>query len=77
MFVLLHGPDEFSAREELARLRGAEDFGYNQDTLSGADADLVALRALSDTMPFLSERRLVVLDGLPKRKRSAKGEKDN
>src|SRR5690349_4698206 len=77
MYVLLHGPDEFSAREELARLRSAEDFGYNQDTLSGADADLVALRTLCDTMPFLSERRLVVLDGLPKRKRSGKGEKDN
>lgn len=77
MFVLLHGPDEFSAHEELARLRGAEDFGYNQDTLSGADADLVALRTLCDTMPFLSERRLVVVDGLPKRKRAGKGEKDN
>lgn len=76
MFVLLHGPDEFSAREELARLRAAEDFGYNEDTLSGADADLVALRTLCDTMPFLSERRLVVLDGLPKRKRAGKGEKD-
>lgn len=77
MFVLLHGPDEFSAHEELARLRAAEDFGYNQDTLSGADADLVALRTLCDTMPFLSERRLVVVDGLPKRKRAGKGEKDN
>lgn len=77
MFVLLHGPDEFSAREELARLRAAEDFGYNQDTLSGADADLVALRTLCDTMPFLSERRMVVVDGLPKRKRAGKGEKDS
>jgi DNA polymerase III subunit delta len=77
MYVLLHGPDEFSAREELARLRAAEDFGYNQDTLSGADADIMVLRTLCDTMPFLSERRLVVLDGLPKRKRAGKNAKDD
>lgn len=76
MFVLLHGPDEFSAREELARLRAAEDFGYNLDTLAGGDVDLMGLRTLCDTMPFLSERRLVVVDGLPKRKRSGKGEND-
>lgn len=72
MFVLLHGPDEFSAREALAKLRTSHDFGYNQDTFSGADGDVAAIRNTCDTMPFLSERRLVVVEGLPKRKTGAK-----
>lgn len=71
MFLLFHGPDDFSAREELAGVRERHDFGANQDTLSGADASLAALRSIADTMPFLSEYRLVVLDGLPKRKRKS------
>ena len=69
MFVLLHGPDDFSAREALARLREQFDFGANQDTFAGSDTTLAELRAVADTYPFLSERRLVVLDGLPQRKR--------
>ena len=74
MFILLHGNDEFSAREELARLRVAADFGYNSDTFSGAEVELGVLRATCETLPFLSERRLVVLEGLPKPKRG-KGDK--
>ena len=74
MFVLLHGPDEFSAREELARLRERYDFGANQDVFSGNETPLADLRAVADTMPFLSEHRLVVLDGLPKRKRRSEGD---
>ncbi|MGH2487090.1 MAG: DNA polymerase III subunit delta, partial [Ktedonobacterales bacterium] len=69
MFLLFHGPDDFSAREELAGVRARHDFGANQDTLSGADVSLAALRSIADTMPFLSEYRLVVVDGLPKRRR--------
>ena len=72
MFLLYHGPDEFSAREALAKLRATHDFGYNQDTFAGADADLAILRNTCDTLPFLSEHRLVVVDGLPKRRRGAK-----
>src|SRR5579885_2658345 len=72
MFILLHGPDEFSAHEELARLRASGGFEHNQDTFSGADADLATIRNICDTMPFLSEKRLVVLEGLPKPKRGAK-----
>jgi DNA polymerase III subunit delta len=71
MFLLFHGPDEFSAREALAKLRAAHDFGYSQDTFAGADADLATIRNTCDTMPFLSEHRLVVVDGLPKRRRGA------
>ncbi|HEV8194024.1 MAG TPA: DNA polymerase III subunit delta [Ktedonobacterales bacterium] len=76
MFILLHGPDEFSAHEELARLRATGGFEHNQDTFSGADADLATIRNVCDTVPFLSEKRLVVLEGLPKPKRGAKDEAD-
>jgi DNA polymerase-3 subunit delta len=69
MFILLSGEDEFSAHEELARLRASSDFGYNQDSFAGEDADLAAIRAACDTMPFLAEQRLVVVEGLPKPKR--------
>ena len=74
MFILLSGDDEFSAHEELARLRASSDFGYNQDSFNGEDADLAAIRTASDTMPFLAEQRLVVLEGLPKPKRGKGGE---
>src|SRR5690348_17676055 len=69
MFILLSGEDEFSAHEELERIRASGDFGYNQDSFAGEDADLTAIRATCDTMPFLAEKRLVVLEGLPKPKR--------
>ncbi|MGH2517904.1 MAG: hypothetical protein ACRDHP_19835, partial [Ktedonobacterales bacterium] len=72
MFLLYHGPDEFSAHEALVKLRAAHDFGYSQDTFAGDAADLAIIRNTCDTMPFLSERRLVVIDGLPRRKRGGK-----
>jgi DNA polymerase-3 subunit delta len=77
MFLLLHGDDEFSAREELARLRASGGFDFNQDVFSGDDADIAQIRAICDTLPFLSERRLVVLLGLPRPKRGAAGNEDD
>src|SRR5690348_7349592 len=74
MFNLFHGPNEFLANEALARLRNTGGFEHNQDIFAGATADLAIIRNTCDTMPFLSEKRLVVLDGLPKPKRSAKDE---
>jgi len=76
MFLLLYGPDDFSAREELARLRASDEFGLNQDVFSGAEGNLEAIRQASETMPFLSDRRLVVVDGLPKRRRGKAAEGD-
>lgn len=77
MFLLLYGEDEFSAREELARLRETGGFDFNQDTFTGEDADFSQIRAICDTLPFLSERRLVVLLGLPKpKKRRGAGDTD-
>jgi len=74
MFTLLSGKDEFSAYEELARIRASGDFGYNQDSLAGETADLAVIRNTCDTMPFLAEKRLVVLEGLP---RPRKGQADD
>src|SRR5690348_1023502 len=74
MFYLLHGDDEFGSRELLKKLRQQGDFQYNQDTYSGAEVDLNTLIITSNTMPFLSEQRLVVLEGLPKRKRGEAAE---
>ncbi len=69
MFYLLHGDDEFTSREQLKKLRQQGDFAYNQDTYNGAEADLTTITITSNTMPFLTEQRLVVIEGLPKRKK--------
>ena len=76
MFLLLHGKDEYSAREELAHLRETGGFDFNQDTFSGDDADFDQIRTTCDTLPFLSERRLVVVLGLPKPKRGSASDDD-
>ncbi len=69
MFYLLHGEDEFTSREQLKKLRQQGDFGFNQDTYSGVDSDVKTIVMSSNTLPFLNEQRLIVVDGLPKRKR--------
>src|SRR5438876_9154446 len=70
MFYLFHGDDEFTNRDQLKRLRQQGNFEFNQDTYNGAEVDLTTLIITMDTMPFLTEQRLVVVEGLPKRKRS-------
>ena len=74
MFLLFHGPDEFSAHEALAQIRATHDFGFSEDRFAGADGNLEAIRVACDTLPFLSERRLVVVEGLPKKRRTGKDE---
>ncbi|TMC18422.1 MAG: DNA polymerase III subunit delta [Chloroflexi bacterium] len=69
MFYLLHGDDEFTSHEQLKLLRQRGDFGYNQDTYDGTTVDLKTIIMTSNTLPFLSEQRLVVVDQLPKKKR--------
>lgn len=70
MFYLLHGEDEFTSREHLKQLRQKGDFGFNQDSYSGAEVDIKTLIITIDTLPFLSEQRLIVVTGLPKKKRN-------
>lgn len=69
MFYLLHGNDEFTNREHLKQLQQQENFAYNQNTYSGAEVDLATITTTCNTLPFLSEQRLVVVEGLPKRSR--------
>ncbi|GAC1649669.1 MAG: DNA polymerase III subunit delta [Ktedonobacteraceae bacterium] len=74
MFYLLHGEDEFTSREHLKRLRQQGDFGFNQDIYNGAESDIHTIVMSSNTLPFLSEQRLIVVEGLPKRKRGEAGQ---
>ncbi|HEY1351946.1 MAG TPA: DNA polymerase III subunit delta [Ktedonobacteraceae bacterium] len=69
MFYLLHGNDEFTCREHLRKLRQQGDFAYNQDRYVGGEVSLTTLTATCNTFPFLSEQRLVILEGLPKKRR--------
>ena len=69
MFYLLHGNGEFTCREHLKQLRQQGDFAYNQDRYTGGEVSLATLTATCSTFPFLSEQRLVILDGLPKKGR--------
>jgi len=72
MFYLLHGEDEFTSREHLKKLRTQGDFGYNQDVYSGTEVAAKTIMINSNTLPFLSEQRLIIVDGLPKKKRGEK-----
>lgn len=69
MLYLLHGNDEFTCREHLKKLRQQGDFAYNQDRYVGGEVALATLAATCNTFPFLSEQRLVILEGLPKKRR--------
>jgi DNA polymerase III subunit delta len=69
MFYLLHGNDEFTNREHLKQLQRQGNFAYNQNTYSSAEVDLATITTTCNTLPFLSEQRLVVVEGLPKRSR--------
>ncbi|GAC1383375.1 MAG: DNA polymerase III subunit delta [Ktedonobacteraceae bacterium] len=70
MFYLLHGDDEFTSREQLKRLRQQGDFAYNQDSYNGGEVPLTTITTTCNTLPFLTEQRLVIVEGLPKKRRS-------
>src|SRR5258708_23684324 len=74
MFYLLYGDDEFSCREQLKKLRQQGDFAYNQDIFNGGEVNLATITATCNTMPFLTDQRLVVVDGLPKKRRGEPAE---
>lgn len=70
MFYVLHGEDPFGRDEELAHMRQTmrkDDPAMgdlNTTILDGRQVDLSELRHMCDTLPFMSERRLVVVHGL-------------
>ncbi len=67
MFYLLHGPDEFAIAELVDALK--EKMGdpamasLNTTLFDGRSVTLAELRGACDTMPFLSPRRLVIVEG--------------
>lgn len=69
MFYLLYGDDEFTSREQLKKLRHQGNFDYNQDTYNGGEVTLATITATCNTLPFLTEQRLVVVEGLPRKRR--------
>lgn len=68
MFYLFHGEDEFSRGEALAALRrrmGDPAMSELNTTLfDGHRVTLAELQHTCSTIPFLSDRRLVIVDGL-------------
>ena len=66
-FYLLHGPDEFASVEFLNTLK--EKMGdpsmasLNTTIFDGRNVALPELRAVTDTLPFLTPRRLVIVEG--------------
>ncbi len=68
MLYLLYGDDAFSIRETLVSLKGEvepeELRDVNVTVVDGARARFDEVTALCDTVPFLADRRLVIVEGL-------------
>ncbi len=69
MITLIHGPAEFLRAETLAAIRSqvADDpemVELNTSRLDGRQTTVADVQNACDTLPFLAERRLVVVEGL-------------
>ena len=84
MLYILLGQDDYSLGESLEEIK--RDIGdqallaTNTTTLDGHQITLNQLRTVCETMPFLAERRLVIVKGLlerfePRRSRARRGKK--
>lgn len=64
MFYIFHGPDELSRAEALARLKAQMGdpslADLNTTTFDGQSLTLGELRQACDSLPFMSDRRLVI-----------------
>lgn len=80
MFYVFHGPDTFSRGEKLAELK--KQMGdpamadLNTTTLDGRTVPLSELQHACNTVPFLFDRRLVVVRNLLTRLAGSKKEED-
>ena len=67
MIYLIYGEDSLSVEEMLASLRAAaasdELYDVNTTTLDGASVSLAELEAAWSTIPFLADRRTVMVRG--------------
>ncbi len=71
MFYIFHGEDTFSCAEALAEFKAKMGdpamVDLNTTRLDGHSVDMAGLIHHCDTMPFMSDRRLVVVQGLLER----------
>jgi len=71
MFYILHGEEEFTRQEEVAKLRAqvmAQGMGdLNICYLDGRRVSLAELVNACSTVPFLAERRLIIVEDLLQR----------
>ena len=71
MLYVLYGRDDFSLREELGRVKARLDsddmLASNTDVLDGREITPQQLMGICDTVPFIGDHRLVVVEGLLKR----------
>lgn len=67
-FYVLHGEDEFTRSETLAdfrdRLGGVDTADLNTTVFDGKRLTLGELRHACDAIPFLADKRLVIVEGL-------------
>jgi DNA polymerase III subunit delta len=85
MYYIFHGEDDFTLAQELKKLRskmGDPQFAdLNTTVLDGRTLTLGELRHHSDAIPFLSDKRMVIVEGLLTRlnprqkKKEAEGDK--
>lgn len=79
MLFLIYGPDEYGRSEALAALKArvpAEVADLNITTLDGRRATLDDLAAACEAMPFLADRRLVIVYDLLKHQKAGKDRDD-
>ncbi len=80
MYYILHGEDEFSRTEQVRKFRaqmGDPQFAdLNTAWFDGRKATLGELQHTCDAIPFLSDRRLVIVEGMLARFDPRRGKSD-
>ncbi|MFC1993028.1 DNA polymerase III subunit delta [Chloroflexota bacterium] len=71
MLYILNGQDDFSLRQSLEEIKRSigdpELLATNTTTLDGQQLTIDQLRPVCETLPFLAEKRLVIVSGLLER----------
>ena len=79
MFYLLHGQDEYSRSQALAEMKAnlgePSTSGLNITTLEGENLTLAELIHVCDAIPFLAEKRLVIVHNLATQWEPKRGER--
>ena len=77
MIYLIYGEDSLSVEETLASLRvdsGPDElYDVNTTTLNGASVSMAELEAAWSTIPFMADKRIVVVRGLLARMERGRG----